>query len=95
MNLPILGELRVLFNIGVLGYILVRASMKAPLYGELSFTARFTVGLTFLSALFFMSMNLWLATAWPHLTQLFVAWVASMGLFLAIVYEVLAESTEK
>ena len=43
-----------------------------------------------ISAIILLPANLWLAEAWPYILQLFIAWNASMVLFLIFVGEIFA-----
>lgn len=46
------------------------------------------------SGLVLLSLNFWLATDWPYLTQLFIALITSMILFLGFIYQALADNND-
>ncbi len=50
---------------------------------------RLPSNVTATSALILLSANLWYAVPWPYLLQLFIAWNASMVLFLLFIGEIL------
>jgi hypothetical protein len=47
------------------------------------------------SGVILLSLNLWLATPWPYILQLFLAWNASMLLFLFFISDMLGQADEK
>jgi len=54
-----------------------------------SLAARLPANLAIASAAILLSINLWLAEPWPYILQLFLAWIASMVVFLIFVADIL------
>lgn len=68
-------------------YMAFNESSRALLPNKTGLLAQFTG----VSAIVLLFLNLWLATSWPYLTQLFIAWCTSTMLFLAFIHEVLMD----
>lgn len=60
----------------------------------LSRSAAILVRCTALSAITLLPLNLWLATSWPYLTQLCIAWSVSTLIFLGFIHEVLSDAQD-
>jgi len=54
-----------------------------------SLASRLPANLAIASAGILLSTNLWLAAPWPYILQLFLAWNASMAVFLIFVADIL------
>lgn len=90
-----------LWRMGSAGYFAAVAvniiwSLRTPAsLAELPGHAGRLVGVTAVSAISLLSLNLWLAKSWPYLTQLCVAWSVSTLLFLGFIHEVLGSGRER
>jgi len=54
-----------------------------------TFASRLPANLAIASAAILLSTNFWLAVSWPYILQLFLAWNASMAVFLIFVADIL------
>ncbi len=46
------------------------------------------------SAIILLTLNFWLASSWPYILQLLIAWISSMVLYLGFIKRVLDEKIE-
>ena len=80
---------------GMFVYIGIGLAQGRATYGqELSEKSRRAGGVVGYSALVLMSLNLWLAVAWPYLMQLTIALVMSIYLFLDFIIQILRENSD-
>ena len=92
---------RLLWQTASIGYIIgVALNLLWNTFGhssklKLPRSSQLLVGLTGTSAFILLSLNIWLATTWPYVTQLFIAWSTSTMLFLSFILEVLSSDDQQ